>query len=163
MNIHIREEADGDREAIRDVHRLAFGRPAEALLVDKLRAVGAASIALVAECDAQIVGHLLFSELEAPMRALSLAPVGVRPQYQNLEIGSALIRHGIDLAAERSWDAIFVLGDPPYYERFGFSVEAARQFTCPYAGEHFMVCALAQREIPSTGELVYSAPFSELE
>jgi putative acetyltransferase len=162
VRARIREEAAGDREAIQEVHRLAFAGSAEALLVDKLRAVGAASIALIAERETQIVGHILFSVLEAPMRALSLAPVGVHPRFQGLGIGSALIRRGLDVAAARSWEAVFVLGDPCFYERFGFSVEAARHFSSPYAGEHFMVRALAGREIPSTGELGYAAPFGEL-
>lgn len=163
MDVQTREEGEGDREAIREVHGLAFGGPAEALLVDNLRAIGAASISLVAERGTRILGHILFSTLKAPMRALSLAPVGVRPHFQNLGIGSALIRRGMEIATERLWEAVFVLGDPPYYERFGFSVEAARHFSCAYAGPYFMACTLGKYEIRRAGELVYPEPFKELE
>jgi putative acetyltransferase len=59
----VRPETQEDRAAIREVNRLAFGRDDEARLVDALRAGGYARVSLVAEADAQIVGHILFSEL----------------------------------------------------------------------------------------------------
>jgi putative acetyltransferase len=59
----VRPETPEDRAAIREVNRLAFGRDDEARLVDLLRAGGYARVSLVAEADAQIVGHILFSEL----------------------------------------------------------------------------------------------------
>src|SRR3546814_16531359 len=74
----IRDEAERDHGAVREVHRSAFPGEDEARLVDALRLTGDAVISLVAEQAKQIVGHALFSRLDAPMRALALAPVGVR-------------------------------------------------------------------------------------
>ena len=96
------------------------------------------------------------------MRALALAPVGVRPEHQGRGIGSALIREGLDRARDEGWTAVFVLGDPTYYQRFGFNVDAARGYTCVYAGEYFMVQALGSERIPEFGRIVYPAPFSTL-
>jgi hypothetical protein len=72
----VRNEQLEDRAAIRDVLIAAFPRQDEADLVDRLRSDGDSELSLVAiEADA-IVGHILFSKLNAPLRALALAPGG---------------------------------------------------------------------------------------
>jgi putative acetyltransferase len=159
----IRDEAAGDEPAIHEVHAGAFGRPAEAKLVDDLRQSGDAVISMVAAEGDRIVGHILMSKLGAPMRALALAPVGVHPDFQGRGIGSSLIREGLERARNDGWEAIFVLGAPGYYRRFGFSVEAARGYGSPYAGEHFMMLPLFTRPIPASGRLVYPAAFELLD
>ena len=158
----IRDEAARDHGAIREVLRLAFGGDAEGKLVDDLRETDDVAIALVAERQGRILGHVLFSRLEAPMRALALAPVGVRPECQNQGIGSALIRDGLDRARKEGWSAVFVLGEPAYYRRFGFDVDAAKGYTCPYSGDYFMMLRLGDEPIPKTGRLAFSPPFSAL-
>jgi putative acetyltransferase len=155
----IRDEAASDQSAIHEVHVLAFRGRAEARLVDELRRSGEAVISLIAAEGDQILGHVLFSKLNAPIRALALAPVGVRPDSQQQGIGSALIRKGLGLARDDGWEAIFVLGDTGYYGRFGFSVEAAEGYISPYSGDHFLMLALGSRKVPSAGRLVYPAPF----
>ncbi|MFB3818543.1 MAG: GNAT family N-acetyltransferase [Candidatus Methylomirabilales bacterium] len=57
----IRPEGPADHEAVRSVNRLAFGREAEAELVDALRAEAQPFLSLVALQDADIVGHIAFS------------------------------------------------------------------------------------------------------
>ena len=59
--LFIRGERPEDIAAIHEVHELAFGRPAEADLVDALRASRKATLSLVAVEDDRIVGHILFS------------------------------------------------------------------------------------------------------
>jgi putative acetyltransferase len=108
----IRSETITDHDAIREIHRLAFDRPAEANLVDDLRQNGNAVISLVAERDRRIIGHILFSRLEAPMKALGLAPVAVHPSFQKQGVGLALIREGLDQAKKDGWMCVFVLGNP---------------------------------------------------
>jgi putative acetyltransferase len=155
----VRDEAAGDQPAIHEVHVLAFRGPAEAKLVDDLRRSGDAVISLVAAEGDRIVAHILFSKLNAPMRALALAPVGVHPEHQRRGIGSALIRKGLERARDDGWEAVFVLGDTGYYSRFGFSVEAARGYVSPFSGEHFMLLPVGHGKIPAAGHLVYPAPF----
>ena len=158
---NIRSETADDHDAIREIHRLAFGRPAEAKLVDDLRQSGDGIISLVAERDSRIVGHVLFSLLKAPMRALGLAPVAVHPSFQKQGIGSALIREGLDHAKEDGWMCIFVHGDPGYYGRFGFRVESAKSYSSLYSGRHFM--ALPFTDVAKTGEIIYPKPFKLLD
>jgi putative acetyltransferase len=159
----IRDEAMGDQSAIHRVQTLAFPGPDEARLVDGLRRTGDAVISLVAADGDRILGHILFSQLKAPIRTLALAPVGVHPDFQRRGIGSALIRKGLERALRDSWEAVFVLGDPGYYTRFGFSVDAAESYISPYSGRHFMMLPLRQGNLRAVGELVYPAPFGSLD
>jgi putative acetyltransferase len=78
----VRLEAPGNVVAIRVVEEEAFGRSAEAQLVDDLRAAGDSVFSLVAVDDETVVGHALFSRMKAPFPALALGPVAVLPEYR---------------------------------------------------------------------------------
>lgn len=86
-----RPEIPTDRLAIRQLHRAAFGRDVEADLVEALRREASAVLSLVAEEEGQILGHVMFSRMQAPFRALGLAPIGVLPtrQRQGIEYAPA--------------------------------------------------------------------------
>lgn len=156
----VREEIPADHDAARRVVTAAFGQPDEARLVDRLRADGDVVISLVAEEAGEgVVGHVLLSVMDAPFRALALAPVAVAPQRQGQGVGSALVREALSRAAAQGWFAVFVLGDPPYYQRFGFRAELAAGFESPYAGRHFMGLALAGELPRTTGRLRHAAAF----
>jgi putative acetyltransferase len=109
------------------------------------------------------LGHALLSKLDAPMRALALAPVAVHPESQRQGIGSALIRKPIENAGDAGWEAIFVLGDAGYYSRLGFPVGAAKGYFSGYSGKNFMMLLLGTSKIPTSGRLVYPRPFDQLE
>jgi predicted N-acetyltransferase YhbS len=53
------------------------------------------------------------------------------------------------------------LGDPVYYERFGFRVETAKGYSSPYFGDHFM--AVSFSDVPKTGQIAYPEPFKLLD
>jgi putative acetyltransferase len=132
--------------------------------VDRLRSDGDLVLSLVAESAETITGHVAFSRMRAPFRALGLGPVGVLPAHQNCGIGAAMIEAGLERARDDGWDVVFVLGDPPYYQRFGFSVDLAAGFSCRYAGAHFMALALNGDALPqSTGEVAYPASFEAVD
>ena len=158
----IRPEALDDIDAIHRVVADAFGQSDEAGLVDALRNASDSAISVVAEDDGEIIGHVLLSRLEAPFRALALAPVSVTPDRQRSGVGSALVRAALQRAREDGWDAAFVLGDPAYYGRFGFSVETARGFGSPYAGAHFMMLALTTEPLATEGDLRHAPAFADL-
>jgi putative acetyltransferase len=161
--IDVRDECPRDWKAVYQVVSSAFGQLAEAELVEKLREGGDSVVSLVAEEDGQIVGHVLLSRMDAPFRSLALAPVSVIPTRQRSGIGSALVKRAVDSARSKGWDAIFVMGDPNYYERFGFDREAAAGFTSPYAGRHFMVLRLSPSLPATTGELRHAPAFAALD
>lgn len=169
--LHIRPAHDGDRAALSDVHRTAFGQPLEAQLVEALANGRHDRISLVAEVEGQIVGHVLLTELrlDAPplppsspaVRALALAPLAVLPAHQRQGVGSALVRAALDEARRQVWRLVFVLGEPEFYGRFGFTAERAAPFQCVYACAAFMAIALHADAAPS-GALKYAPPFADL-
>jgi putative acetyltransferase len=159
----IRNESAHDRRAVYKVVSSAFGRVAEAELVQELYAAGDSVVSLVADDDGQIVGHVLLSRMDAPFPALALAPLSVVPARQRRGIGSALVEKAVNRAGGQGWAAIFVLGDPNYYERFGFDREAAAGFTSPYAGRHFMMLKLLAALPVTTGDLRYAPAFAALD
>jgi putative acetyltransferase len=158
--VTVRDETTRDHDAVRKVHLLAFSEDSPGRLADDLRRSGETVFSLVAEQAAQIVGHVLFSRIEAPMRALTLAPVGIRPNVQKVGIGSALIRKGLERARQEQLEAVFVLGSPAYYERFGFAAASARSYNSPYRGPAFMALLFGEA-VPRTGQLVFPAAFDE--
>jgi len=164
----IRPEIDRDAAAVRRVHVTAFPTAAEADLVERLRASGKAVIELVAQDGDSIVGHILFSPVALEPLAgtvgLGLAPVAVLPDHEKHGVGRRLIQNG--LAECRAWGAGFVvvIGDPPYYGRFGFEPAEKHGLRSEYgAGDAFMVFELTSGALPPPGTLVKYAPeFSDL-
>ena len=159
----IRPERDEDAAAVRRVHETAFPTTAEANLVERLRASGKAVIALVAEDEDSIVGHILFSPVALEPLAgtvgLGLAPVAVLPDHEKHGVGRRLIQNG--LAECHAWGAgfVIVIGDPEYYGRFGFEPAEKHGLRNEYgAGEGFMVFELSSGALPPPGTLVKYAP-----
>jgi putative acetyltransferase len=159
----VRSETHEDFTTIRIVHEVAFGQRAEAQLVDDLRVAGDSVFSLVAVDDGIVAGHVLFSRMTAPFRALALAPVAVLPEYRRMGFASRLIRQGIDRSEADGWRGIFVLGDPAFYRRFGFNAAKASDFASPYAGLYLMVLPLGGSELPaSTGVIQHAPAFAKL-
>lgn len=164
----IRPAEPADAAGIRAVHLAAFPTAAEADLVEALGREGDAVVSLVEARQSEIVGHVLLSRMIVSgngrsLRALGLAPVGVLPGFQGGGIGGALIEAALAIAKASGEALVFVLGEPDYYVRFGFSAETAAPFASPYAGPYFM--ALATRPDfapPVAGEAVYARAFSDL-
>ena len=167
----VRPEAASDAAAIRAVHLAAFPTAAEADLVDMLRDDGDSEISLVAEesdkARPRIVGHVMLSRMQVEgdgraFRALGLGPVAVLPELHRQGIGTSLIREALKRAEALDEELVFLVGDPGYYRRFGFSAEAASPFASPYAGEYFMALALHDVPLPSSGRAGYAPAFASL-
>jgi len=143
----IRDEVPADRGEIDRLLRDAFGRADEPELVARLRDDGVVIIALVAEADGRIAGHIVLSRLATQVdgcavEAAALAPLAVRPERQRCGIGSRLVAAAIAQARRAGIAAVIVLGDPHYYGRFGFSSDLAGKLASPFAGSAFMAVEL---------------------
>jgi putative acetyltransferase len=167
----LREERPGDNESVRDIHVQAFAGHglAVAAMVDSLRETitPADGLSLVAEHDGQIAGHAMFTRslLDAPRRLVAvqvLSPLGVVPGQQKRGIGSALVRRGLRILAERGVPLVFLEGDPAYYSRFGFAPGGDQGFRKPslrIPDHAFQAIKLPAYEPWMTGTLVYAEAF----
>ncbi|MDQ2695391.1 MAG: N-acetyltransferase [Pseudomonadota bacterium] len=161
MNLEIRLEQPGDAPAIRRVHEAAFGRNAEADLVDALYRNDAATLSLVAVQDGRIVGHILFSPVSLDgVAAVGLAPVAVLPEFQGRGIGARLIRAGLDGCRQLGREAVVVLGEPAYYRRFGFGPASRHGIRCQYEvpEEAFMALELKPGSLNGRGGVARYRP-----
>lgn len=161
--MNIRPEKPEDVPAIFEVIAAAFGRRREAELVNRLRDNGDLVLSLVAENDGTIGGHVAFSRVwieheGSRSPGISLAPVSVRPAFQRNGIARALIGAGHLRLKTLGEKIVFVLGDPDYYKRFGFSHETAKAFGCAYQGDDLQALRLSP-DAPTAGEVVYSPAF----
>jgi putative acetyltransferase len=72
-----------------------------------------------------------------------------------------LIREILKLARARGWEAVFVVGAPEYYSRFGFCADFAKAFASPYAGPNFMALELVEEVLQSkSGDVAYAPAFA---
>jgi putative acetyltransferase len=114
----------------------AFGRPAEANLVDVLRDQVSPLVSLVAEDNGAIVGHIMFSPVSLSghptLRIMGLAPMAIAPERQRKGIGTALVHAGLERCKQLGFGAAVVLGHPAYYPRFGFSSSVCFGLGCEY-------------------------------
>ncbi len=166
--ITIRAEQRKDIAGVRSLISDAFGQSDEAQLVDDLRQNEDIAYSLVAEIadtingEHLLVGHIVLSNLQAPYRALALAPVSVLSSFQRQGIGSALILAALDCARADGFEIVFVLGNPQYYSKFGFSLGDAEPYECDYSGPHFMAILLG-KVLPQPSRLIYPKAFLDLE
>lgn len=163
LPILVTPEAAIDRPLIREVVDAAFGRPDEARIVDRLRDEGHALLSLVARLNGEVVGHVLFSRLHIErdnghVKAVALAPLAVKPLEQGQGVGDCLVERGIEDLRAMGEHIVLVLGDPGYYQRFGFSVDAAHGLRTPFPPEHLMALALEPDAIDDlVGQVRYPA------
>lgn len=172
--MEIRAEQTGDAAAIRAVHTAAFADdtaigslPDEVDLVDALRTSGAwlPALSLIAVDGGEVVGHCLTTRAHVgTAQVLGLGPIGVLPSHQRRGIGSGLMVETIDTAEEHGELLIGVVGDPRFYQRFGFVPSTDVHVTAPNAswGRFFQIRTLAAYRSDITGEFRYAAPFEEL-
>jgi len=124
----IRNETESDIEAIAEITKMAFatcpyGEHTEQFIINALRAAGALTVSLVAQIGPEVVGHVAFSPVtisDGSPDWYGLGPVSILPQHQRQGIGTALIREGLSLLKARGGKGCVLVGEPAYYQRFGF-------------------------------------------
>jgi predicted N-acetyltransferase YhbS len=145
----IAEETPADVYARESLLDEAFG-PARLLKAcERLREgrAPARGLALVAKDDERLVATLrlwpIFAGAGRP--ALLLGPLAVARDYRSLGIGAAMIEAGLARAASRNHGAVLLVGDAPYYARFGFSRALTENLVMPgpVERERFLALELA--------------------
>lgn len=133
--VRLREERAADvpaREALLDA---AFGRAGRlAKTCERLREGRRPvdGLSIVATSGTAVVGTLRFWHVEAgDCAALMLGPLAVSTAHRSAGIGRALIEHGLRRARRLGHEAVILVGDAPYYERFGFGRAVTTGLTLP--------------------------------
>src|SRR5215510_5460981 len=123
--ITIRRELGKDvaaREALLDLGygAIRFSKVSHRLREGRLPAAGLAFVA----CDhGRLVGTVQLWDVATSdgRPALLLGPLTVHPSHRDRGVGGALMRHALAAAAQLGHQAVLLVGDAAYYERFGFS------------------------------------------
>jgi predicted N-acetyltransferase YhbS len=125
----------GDNRHLRACHCLRDGRlPAEGLAFSAAR-------------GRKLLGTLRLWHVSAGgVPALLLGPLAVDSACRGLGVGAALMDHALAAARARGHRAVLLLGDAPYYARFGFSAERTGELALPAAFEPERLLALELSE-----------------
>ena len=120
----IRDERVSDHAAREDLLDCAFGAERHEKTCERLREgrMPAQGLSFVAESDGEVIGTVRLWNVQADETdVLLLGPLAVARAHRSHGIGARLIRAALNRAASLGHKAIILVGDAPYYERFGFS------------------------------------------
>jgi len=120
----ISAEISGDWWEVEALYDLCFAPGREALSSYRLReaAKPVADLCLVARDDLDVLaGAIRFWPIQVAQNpVLLLGPIAVHPTRQAEGLGGILMRESLDRAKRSGWDRVMLVGDEPYYCRFGF-------------------------------------------
>lgn len=162
--IHLREETPEDAAVISALTTAAFeahphSAGTEAAVILGLRASGQLRLSLVAESRGSLIGHIAFSPVTiggTDQGWVGLGPVSVARAQQGIGIGSLLIREGLARVRAMGAKGCVVLGEPGYYQRFGFEQDPKITYLGVPA-DHFQ--ALSFRDNRPEGQVAYAPAF----
>jgi predicted N-acetyltransferase YhbS len=133
--ITIREETFHDVEAREALLDACFGPARFQKTCERLREgrMPAEGLSLVIDRNSEIIGTVRLWHIAAgPNRsALMLGPIAIDPSVQSLGLGGKLMREALQRARGLGHKAVLLVGDAPYYERFGFSTEKTGSLWLP--------------------------------
>ena len=165
QTFHVDQENPGDVVARENLLDRAMGAGRRRKSSEKLRAgrIPAEGLALVArDEDGHVIGTVRLWNVEAgvdadgnAVSALLLGPLAVDCQHEGKGIGGALMRAAITEARDRGHGAVLLVGDPEYYERFGFFTGPAQHLVMPGPFERRRLLARLDegQSLPARGRL----------
>lgn len=122
--IQLSQETPDDWWEVEALYDLCFAPGREALSSYRLRdgIDPIAGLCLVArDADRIVAGAIRFWPVRVGhARALLLGPIAVHPTHQGEGLGGSLINTSLARAASLGWGHVLLVGDAPYYQRFGF-------------------------------------------
>jgi putative acetyltransferase len=162
------DEREDDIPAIREVVTAAFGRTSEAKLIEAIRNSSnfIPELSIVAVEEGNVLGHILFSSIVIEAQgqtvpALALAPLAVIPARQHQGIGSQLVQTGLSRCRDLGHSVVVVLGNPHYYQHFGFQTASKFDIRAPFLvpDEAFMVLELKLNALIEIRGIVRYPPY----
>jgi len=123
--IEVKPETPDDWWEVEALYDLCFAPGRTALSSYRLRddVPPVAGLSLVArDSDGTLAGAIRFWPVHVgDLDALLLGPVAVHPTHQGEGLGGFLIQEGLEAGREGGWARVMLVGDAPYYSRFGFA------------------------------------------
>ena len=158
--ITIREETFHDVEAREALLDACFGaarfqKTCERLREGRMPAVG---LSLVIDRNSEIIGTVRLWHVSAGANraALMLGPIAIDPSVQSLGLGGKLMREALQCARSLGHKVVLLVGDAPYYERFGFSTGKTGSLWLPgpYERNRFLALELESGALDGARGLV---------
>ena len=121
--IKLTQETENDYWEIEALYDLCFAPGREALSSYRLRdgVDPVTELSLLAREDSILAGAIRYWPVRVDdADVLLLGPVAVHPTHQGEGLGGYLIRESLHLAENSGWQRVLLIGDVPYYGRFGF-------------------------------------------
>jgi predicted N-acetyltransferase YhbS len=141
-----------------------FEKTCERLRVGRLPAEG---LAFSAKEKGKLAGTIrLWKIMAGGVPALLLGPLAVTKSHEGIGLGSKLMHHALSEATRLGHKAIILVGDAPYYERFGFSRDLTDNLVLPgpVDRERFLALELVKGALDeamglviATGEIAHTA------
>lgn len=117
-------EIDDDWWEVEALYDLCFAPGREALSSYRLRdeVPAVAGLSMVARDEGGVLaGAIRFWPVRvAGHSALLLGPVAVHPTRQGEGLGAQLVEGSLSIASGSGWERVMLVGDAPYYSKFGF-------------------------------------------
>jgi predicted N-acetyltransferase YhbS len=145
----IRAERGSDAAAREALLDLCFGASRHARTCQRLRdgRLPAEGLAFAVRHQGRLVGTIRLWHVRAGgQAALMLGPLAVDPSCRAFGIGAALMDHALAAAKASGHGTVILLGDAPYYSRFGFSAQKTGELSLPGPFERDRLLGLELRE-----------------
>ncbi len=131
----VRPERAEDVDKLKSLAARSFGPGRFARTAHRVREQGKPieKLSLTAWVDDSFAGSIRFTEITigGETGALLLGPLMVETEWVGKGCGRALVTRGLELAREAGYALVILVGDEPYYARFGFSRVSPGQITLP--------------------------------
>jgi putative acetyltransferase len=162
----VRNAQPGDHDGILALALAAFSGPGhdgreEVDIITSTwdREATALDLELVAVDEGAIVGHVLAAWGDLAGREVAaVAPLAVSPSHQGRGIGTALMTELLRRAEAAMLPLLLLLGDPGFYQRFGFEPSSPLGICYRVVGEgnpHFLVRRFARHDASYRGDFTY--------
>lgn len=159
----IRAERPSDVAARETLLDASFGDGRHARTCQRLRdgRKPAEDLALAAVSNGKLIGTVRLWHVSAGgVAALALGPLAVAASHRKLGVGAALMERALELAQAHGHGAVILLGDAPYYARFGFSAFKTVNLLLPGPFERDRLLAVELREATLDGASGLIVPMS---
>lgn len=145
---HLSSETENDVHEVEYLFDLAFAPGRGALSSYRLRdeVPPVSQLCMVARDAYQSLAGAIryWPVLIGSDAALLLGPVAVHPTHQGEGLGAGLVAQSLERARLAGWTRVILIGDEPYYRKFGFSRECAKglEFPAPTNPDRILARAL---------------------